>query len=314
MRTIRFHRYGEPADVLTLEEAVTPNPGPGQIRMRVYACGLNPADCALCRGLFAGSLPRGIGLEASGTVDAVGPGVTDVSVDDEVLGTPDFEGYASAGAADFAIMNYWTPVPLGLNLLDAAALPMAVETAFRSLDSLGVTPGQTILIHGAGTTVGFAAVQIAMMRGARVIATAGTTFADRLRALGALVTAYGAGMADRVRAIAKKSPDVVLDTAPASGVLPELIRIAGGDPGRVLTISDFEAAAKLGVRDTGRESNIVLRYDVLGAFAKLAADGLFTVPVSRSFSLEDWRMALDVSLTGRAHGKLLLVPGSVPAG
>src|SRR6201996_1808404 len=77
-RTVRFHDYGEPADVLRLETIPVPVPGAGRIRVAVHACGLNPADWALCRGLFAGDLPRGIGIDVSGTVDAVGAGVTGV--------------------------------------------------------------------------------------------------------------------------------------------------------------------------------------------------------------------------------------------
>ena len=69
MRTLRFHDYGVPADVLRLEDTVPPHPGPGQTRVAVQACGLTPADWALCGGLFAGDLPRGIGLEVAGTVD-----------------------------------------------------------------------------------------------------------------------------------------------------------------------------------------------------------------------------------------------------
>src|SRR5271166_3877748 len=89
-RTVRFHSYGEPSDVLRLEETELAGPSPNRIRVRVHACGLNPADWALCRGLFAGNLPRGIGLDVSGTVDAAGEGVQDVSIGDEVLGAADF--------------------------------------------------------------------------------------------------------------------------------------------------------------------------------------------------------------------------------
>ncbi len=308
MKTLRFHGYGEPADVLKLEDATIPRPGSGRIRVLVHACGLNPADWALCRGLFAGGLPRGIGLEVAGRVDAVGADVTDVGAGDHVLGTADYAGCASAGASDYAIMNHWTRVPAGLDLVDAAALPMAVETAFRSLDNLGVSADHTLLIHGAGTTVGFAAVQIALMRGTRVVATAGETFADRLRALGAKVTFYGDGMVDRVIEIAGRAPDLVLDTAPVSGVLPDLIRIAGGDPRRVLTITDFGAASQLGARSSLGE-DATLRYEVLGEFAQLAAAGRFTVPVGRTLGLQDWRTALDVSQSGQARGKLVILPG-----
>jgi NADPH:quinone reductase-like Zn-dependent oxidoreductase len=150
MRTVRFHGFGEPPEVLRLEEVAIPEPGAGRIRIRVHACGLNPADWALCRGLFPGNLPRGIGLETSGMIDAIGEGVTDVAVDDPVLGMADFAGYANAGASDCAIMNVWTQVPSGLDLVEAAALPMAVETACRSIDILGVSAGHKFMVHGCG--------------------------------------------------------------------------------------------------------------------------------------------------------------------
>jgi len=82
MRTVRFHEFGEPGEVLRLEEVAIPEPGASRIRIRVHACGLNPADWALCRGLFPGNLPHGIGLEISGMVDAIGEGITEVAVDD----------------------------------------------------------------------------------------------------------------------------------------------------------------------------------------------------------------------------------------
>ncbi len=82
-----------PADVLRLDEVAVPDPRAGQIRVRVHACGLNPADWALCRGLFAGNLPRGIGLDVSGTVEAIGDGVSDVRIGQSVLGVPDFQAF-----------------------------------------------------------------------------------------------------------------------------------------------------------------------------------------------------------------------------
>lgn len=257
MRSLRFHAYGEPADVLRLEEAVIPTPGPGSIRVRVHGCGLNPADWALCRGLFARNLPRGVGLDVSGVVDAVGDGITDVTIGDPVLGPANYVDYASAGASDYAVLDHWARVPPGLDMVEAASLTMAVETAFRCIDWLSVSAGHTLLVNGAGTMVGFAAVQMALMRGARTIATAGETFAERLRALGATVTLHGDGMVERVREIADTPPDMVFDAAPVNltpgigpvgGVLPDLVKIAGGDPRRVLTCVDFEAVSKLGVR------------------------------------------------------------------
>jgi NADPH:quinone reductase-like Zn-dependent oxidoreductase len=309
MRTVRFHQYGEPGDVLRLEQTAVPAPGPGRIRVAVHAAGLAPADWALCRGLFAGQLPRGIGCDVSGTVDAVGDGVTDAAVGDRVFGTADWANCPSAGASDRAIMDHWFAVPDGLDLTQAAALPMALATAYLHLTALGLAPGQTILINGAGATIGFAAVQIALSRGMRVIATAGDTYAQRLRDLGAAVTGYGDGVVQRVKAISDGPVDLVLDTAPVGGALPDLVEIAGGDPQRVLTISDIEAAGQLGVRDTFHEAPALLshRFEAFTEFAGLAADGRFTVPIARTFPLEDWRAALEISLTGHAHGKLLLM-------
>jgi NADPH:quinone reductase-like Zn-dependent oxidoreductase len=310
MRTVRFHEYGEPADVLHMETAPVPDPGSGRVRVVVHACGLAPADWALCRGLFPGTLPRGIGIEVSGTVDALAADVTDVAVGDLVFGTADWAGSSSAGASDRAIMDHWFAVPAGLGLTQAAALPMALDTAYWHLARLGLSAGQTILIHGAGTTIGFAAVQSALIRGARVIATAGDTYAPRLRGLGAAVTAYGHGMAQRVKAISDGPVDLVLDTAPVGGALPDLVAIADGDPKRVLTISDFAAAQELGVRDSFHEdpSTRSERFDSFPEFAQLAAEGKFTVPVAATFTLGDWRAAMETSLTGHARGKLLLLP------
>jgi NADPH:quinone reductase-like Zn-dependent oxidoreductase len=321
MRTLRFHAYGEPTDVLRLEEAPIPEPGPGAVRVRVHACGLNPADWALCGGLFATDLPRGIGLDVSGVVDALGDGVAGVRVGDAVLGPANYADYPSAGASDYAILRHWTPVPPGLDMIEAASLTMAVETSVRNLDWLGVAAGHTVMVSGAGTMIGFAAVQVALLRGARVIATAGETFAGRLRDLGAEVTAYGEGMVERVRAIAGGPVDLVFDAAPvnlrlrgapAPGVIPDLIAIAGGDPRRVLTCVDFAGAAALGARNgigeqPGGPDGAVLRYDALGDYARLAAEGRFTIPVARTFALDEWPEALDLSLSGRAHGKLVLL-------
>jgi Alcohol dehydrogenase GroES-like domain len=103
IRTVRFTEYGEPGDVLHLETVAAPVPGPGRIRVAVHACGLTPADWALCHGLFPGQLPRGIGIEVSGTVDAVGDGTEDdVAVGDLVFGTADWRGAPIAGASDRA--------------------------------------------------------------------------------------------------------------------------------------------------------------------------------------------------------------------
>lgn len=306
MRALRVQRYGEPADVLHVDDVPVPTPRAGQVRIRVHACALNPADWAVCQGFIPLPPPRGIGFDVSGVVDAIGDSVTGVSVGDLVFGVPDYIGYATAGASDFAVLKIWFPVPDGLSLEHAACLPMAVETATRSIDLLGLSKGQTIMVNGGGTMTGFAAVQIALLRGAHVIASAGETFADRLRALGARVTPYGNGMVERVREIAGGAPDFALHTARVKGVLPDLIRIVDGDPRRVMSFSDFDEDG-LGVRTTGREKGVVHRYDVLGYHAQLAAEGRFTIPIARMFTWGDWQDAVEISVAGRAHGKLVLI-------
>jgi NADPH:quinone reductase-like Zn-dependent oxidoreductase len=233
--------------------------------------------------------------------------VVNIGVGDRAVGSASFSSYASAGASDFAVLERWGQAPDGLDLIQAAALPMAVETASLHLDALGPASGQTVLIHAAGTMMGFAAVQMALMRGARVIATAGDTFAGQLRALGASVTSYGDGMVERVRELAGGAPDLILDTSSPNGMLPDLIKIAGGDPRRVLTMTDFAAAVELGARHSFGEP-MTRREGVLAEFAKLAAEGRFRVPIARTFPLDDWREALDASLSGHAHGKLMLLP------
>ena len=308
MRTVRYHEYGEAVDVLRLDRVAVPAPPPGRIRVVVRGCGLNPVDWVLCQGvLFPGKLPRGLGLEMSGVVDALGEGVDDVAIGDPVMGMADWAVEPSAGAADRAIMAHWARIPTGLDLLDAAALPMAAETAYRSLDILDVESGQMLMVHGAGTTVGFAAVQLALLRGARVVATAGPTYAGQLREFGATVTAYGEGMVERVREIVGGSPDLILDTSAPNGVLPDLVKIADGEPRRVLTVTDFAEAAKLGVQD-GLGASAKYRYDMLGQFVQWAAEGRLNVPIARTFPLEDWDLARQISQSGQARGKLVLVP------
>ena len=306
MRTLHARSYGEPAKVLHLEEVAVPVPKAERIRIKVHGCALNPADWAVCQGFFPLPPPRGIGFDVSGTVDEIGAGVTGVKLGDRVFGVPDYLGYPTAGASDYAILKVWIPVPERLDLTQAAALPMAVETATRSIDLLGLESGQSIMINGGGTMTGFAAVQIALLRGAKVITTAGETYAERLRALGALVTPYGEGMVDRVRQLAGGAPDLVLHTAQVKGLLPDLIKIVDGDPRRVMSFSDFDEGG-LGVRTTGREKGVVHRYDVLDQYAQLAAEGGFTIPISQTFPLQDWRKALDLSINQRAHGKLVLM-------
>ncbi|MFF8295405.1 NADP-dependent oxidoreductase [Streptomyces globisporus] len=315
MKALQFDRFGSP-DVIVLRDVPQPEPEPGQVRIAVRACGLTPADWHVVDGLLADRLPplpRGLGLEVAGTVDALGEGVDGVQIGDRVFGPATFDG-PTAGAAEYALMPAWARIPEGVTAEQAAALPMAAEAAWRALDDLGVQPGELLLVHGAGSTVGEAAVRFALHRGIRVIATAGQTRAAALDEIGVQVAAYGEGMAERVRALSGGHIDRALDAAPtggridradqpspAGGSLPPLIELTG-DPDRVLTVSDFAAAAELGVRITTE-----IRYDRMNEFAGLAGEGILVVPVARTYTLDQIQEAAKLSQSRRPGGKLVLV-------
>ncbi|WP_413105546.1 NADP-dependent oxidoreductase [Streptomyces sp. Inha503] len=316
MKALQFDRFGSP-DVIVLRDVPKPEPGPGQIRIAVRACGLTPSGWAVVDGLLADQLPplpRGLGFEVAGTVDALGEGAVGVEIGDRVFGPATFDG-PTAGAAEYALMPAWARIPESVTAEQAAALPMAAETAWHALDDLGVQPGELLLVHGAGTTVGEAAVRLALHRGVRVIATAGSTRAAALEEIGAQVTGYGDGMAERVAALAGGRVDRALDAAPtggridradqaspAGGSLPTLIDLTG-DPDRVLTVSDFAAAAELGTRIT----QIDMRYDLMDEFARLAGEGVLVTSVARTYTLDQIQEAAELSLSRRPGGKLVLV-------
>lgn len=309
-RVVRFHHTGEPMDVLVEEVAEVPDPGPGRIRVRVLAVGLNPADLEICRGFQPGTLPRGIGCDAAGIVDALGDGVADVAVGDLVFGAVDFAGQASAGIADHAVLTSWYPLPEGLDPAAAATLPMVVVTARWTLDLLDPPPGSTLLVHGAGGMVGFVTVQIALARGLRVLATAGPTFAGDLRDLGAQVTSYGPGMPARVRELAGGDVDLVLDTSrPQPGVIQELIGLTGGDPRRVVTISNHAEAREQGARvniDELLAGKSLPSTDFLAEYAESMAHGDLRIPIARRFAFADWEEAVELILSGHPRGKLVI--------
>ncbi len=300
MKAVRFGRFGGP-EVLEIVDRPDPHPGPGQVRIAVRAAGVNASDWKKREGLMDPELPQTLGYEAAGIVDELGDGVTDVAVGDRVFGlSPD-----GAAQAELAVLSWYAPIPGPLDFAGAAALPAAVETATRALDQLGVQGGTRLLVNGASGSVGSAAVQLAVARGARVIGTASPANHDYLRSLGAEPVAYGQGMAERVRSLAPDRVDLALDVA-GSGVLPELIELAGG-AGHVLTVADFAGAQKYGVRFSRGDSGRALH--ALADIGALIDAGRFSLPVGPTFPLADVDEAQRVSEHGHVRGKIVLLVG-----
>ena len=299
MRAIQFREFGGP-EVLELVELPDPAPGPGEIRIRVRAVGVNQIDWKVRSGRMGGELPRRSGQEVAGVVDVLGDGVADVALGDRVFGFPAGGG----GAAELSVMQDYAAIPASLDFAGAAALPVAVETAVRTLDLLGVAEGMTVLINGAAGAVGSAAVQIARRRGARVIGTASEGNHAFLRSLGAEPTTYGDGLVERVRAIAPNGVDAALDAA-GGGALAALVELAGG-PDNVVTIVDFMGAQATGARfsggiGTGRAVH------ALAEIGALIDAGEFSLPVAQTFPLAEAGAAQDLSETGHVRGKLVLL-------
>lgn len=298
MKAVRFHRFGGP-EVLELVDLPDPHPGPGQVRIAVRAAGVNPSDWKKRQGLMDEELPQTLGYEAAGVVDELGAGVADVAVGDRVF------GFCLDGAAqaELAVLAHYAPIPPSLDFPDAAALPAAVETATRALDQLGVGSGSRLLVNGASGSVGGAAVQLAVERGARVIGTARPANHEYLRSLGAEPVAYGEGLVERVRGIAPDVVDLALDVA-GSGVLPELIELAGG-PEQVLTVADFLGAREHGVRFSRGDDGRALH--ALAGISELIEAGRFSLPVAGTFRLADVAQAHRAGEAGHARGKLVLL-------
>lgn len=301
MKAIQYSEYGG-TDVLELvDDAAEPHAGAGQVRVAVRATGVNQADWKMRSGMMGGGAiesPRIPGFEVSGVVDEVGDGVADVAVGDEVFGSA-----ATGGAAEFALLEAFVEKPAGMSFEEAAGLPVAVETAIRAMDLLGVGEGSTLLINGASGGVGQAAIQFARARGALVIGTASEGNAELLESLGAEATTYGAGLPARVGPLAPEGVDFALDAA-GHGALPELIEITGS-PDNVVTIADFQASGELGVRATsGAEGR---SWQALSLAAELYEKGAFSLPVERTFPLPDIAEAQRVSEEGHARGKLVLL-------
>ncbi|MER6443816.1 NADP-dependent oxidoreductase [Streptomyces venezuelae] len=299
-KAITFSEYGTP-DVLQLSEVTTPEPGPGQVRIRVRAASVNPLDMKIRSGLMAGNAPARFpvipGLDAAGVVDAVGAGAG-ASVGDAVLGSTTGGSYG-----EYALIERPVAKPDALAWDVASSLVTVGLTAARVLAELDVRAGQTLLVHGAAGSVGVIAVQLAVARDITVVGTVGEHDVERLTALGALAVPYGDGWVERVKAAAPQGVDSVFD-ASGAGVLAESVALTG-DSSRVVTIADM-SAARHGVRFSagGGES----AGESLAELVALAADDRLTVPVWRTYPLAEAARAHADLEAHRNRGKAVLLP------
>jgi NADPH2:quinone reductase len=173
MRAIVVREFGGP-EVMTLEEVPDPTPGPGQVLLRIGAAGVNPVDHYIRTGTYARKppLPYTPGMDAAGTVQAVGEGVTQASAGDRVYAHGISGAYAELVTCDASQV---VRLPASVSFAQGAAIGVPYGTAWRALLlRANARPGETVLVHGASGGVGTAAVQIARAHGMRVIGTAGT--------------------------------------------------------------------------------------------------------------------------------------------
>jgi NADPH:quinone reductase-like Zn-dependent oxidoreductase len=290
--------YGPP-EVLKWAEVALPEPGAGQIRIKVKAAGISPTDLALRAGYLqqAIPLPPGavLGFEAAGTVDAAGPGVTGTFAGDPVTALL----FSLGGYAQYALASTWTRKPQSVSWADAAALPSSAEAAAGVLRQLNLRSGETLLLFGGGGSVGIIATQLALARGARVISAVGEHDETLARDLGATPVRYGPGVAGRVRALGPV--DAVFDAA-GRGVLADAVALAGG-PERVITLSD-PAAADFGV--TLSEPTPARAPGVLDQTIALLADGRLRLRAHTTMPMQQAAQAHRQLETGHVHQRIIL--------
>jgi len=301
MKAIVVHQYGGP-EVLKFEDYPDPAPGPGEVLVRVAAASVNPIDykrrAGLTKDFYPMHFPSLIGVDMAGTVVKLGPGVEGFSAGDQVFAMAD-NTYAELCVVKAAVL---AKIPKGLDLIQAAALPLVTVTGNQLLSATGIKAGQTVMAVGAIGNVGRSAVFTAKERGATVIAGVLKRQMDVARTVGAdQVVAT-----DDDSAIRNLPPlDAVADAV--GGRTAEKL-IAKVKPGGVFAsvAGTPQNAAKY---PSVRVEFVFSKFDrkTLEFMAEAVRDGKLVIPISQKLPLSEAAQAQAAAEKG-GIGKILLVP------
>jgi NADPH2:quinone reductase len=312
MKAFAIDELGQPGSV---HELPIPEPAEGQVRVRVIAAGLNPFDNAVVEGYLKDRMehrfPLVPGMDASGTVDALGDGAEAWTVGDEVFGSVGKMQLGEGTLAEFVTMSSGTVArkPASIDHTVSAALPVAGVTALMTADALQLNEGQTVVAVGATGGVGSYFVQLAAGRGAEVIAVCSAVNAEYARGLGAVeVVDYTAG--DIVEAVRSRNPEGIDAVADMVGDKEGLARLAehlgrGGHVASVVGAADVEAFRGRGIEATN--VNGMVATGSLEVLSRMLEGGEINSPEIRSFPLTDAGEALAAVGTGHVRGKLIVV-------
>ncbi len=310
---IQYDRLGGPEvlEVASVPDPVAPDDG---VVVAVRAAGVNPIEGKVRSGTRPSApitQPRVPGSDAAGVVLSVGSRVTDWAPGDEVVVRDARGAYTTHLVAP---ASHLVRKPAAVTWEEAAAIGVPASTAHQALESLGVDPGATLLIHGGSGSVGRAAIQLARRMGATVVATASPANHDRLRELGALPVAYGPGLLERLRAAAPQGYDRILDAIGTDEALETSFALVD-DRSCIGTIVVGPRAAELGIRAWGGGNPVPLTADELRLRAEayplvldLLAEGAFQVDIARSLPLSDAAEAARLVEGGHPGGKVVLTP------
>jgi NADPH:quinone reductase-like Zn-dependent oxidoreductase len=313
MEAFAIEELGQPGSV---RDVAVPEPGEGQIRIKVAAAGLNPFDDAVLQGYLKDRMehrfPLVPGMDASGTVDALGEGATAWSVGDEVFGSVGKMYLGEGTVAEFVTMSAGTVArkPGSIDHPAAAAIPVAGVTALTMVDALSPAEGDIVVAVGATGGVGSYLVQLASGRGARVVAVCSGGNADYARRLGA-VDVIDYTTEDVVAAVRSRHGDGVQGVADMRGDKDVLAGLAeqvrpGGHVASAVGAADADALSSGGVTAT----NVMGRVETasLQALASMIERGGIVSPDLRTFPLADAADALTAIASGHTRGKIVVVP------